>query len=177
MGQPEYMTITNAQIRAIKTGQRALGMDDDTYRDMLLEHFNVSSCTQLTRMQAGKAIELLRGFGWQEQRRVPRKPPRRRPGKSEGVLRLVTARELEKIGVLTGLIKWRYKNGFSLWMKKRLHITRVRTDEDAFKVIEGLKKMFENGMKKQHGHEWWRMDFNDPDIMDYIELHCPERYR
>jgi len=51
--------ISKPQIRAIKTLQGKLGLDDEVYRDFLRESFRVSSCTQLTRAQAGRAIEAL----------------------------------------------------------------------------------------------------------------------
>ena len=51
--------ITKPQIRAIKTLQSKLGLDDETYRAFLGESFGAGSCTQLTRAQAGRAIEAL----------------------------------------------------------------------------------------------------------------------
>lgn len=60
--------ITKPQIRAIKTLQSRLGLDDATYRAFLSESFNTNSCTQLTRAQAGRAIEAL-------QRQLEGSPP------------------------------------------------------------------------------------------------------
>jgi len=51
--------ITRPQIRAIKTLQGKLGLPDEVYRDFLRESFGAGSCTQLTRAQAGRAIEAL----------------------------------------------------------------------------------------------------------------------
>jgi len=51
--------ITKPQIRAIKTLQGKLGLDDEVYRDFLRESFGAESCTQLSRAQAGRAIEAL----------------------------------------------------------------------------------------------------------------------
>lgn len=51
--------ITKPQIKAIKTLQGKLGLDDATYRDFLRESFRADSCTQLSRAQAGRAIEAL----------------------------------------------------------------------------------------------------------------------
>jgi len=53
--------ITRAQIRAIKTLQGRLRLDDETYREFLNEAYGVRSCTKLTREQAGSAIEALQG--------------------------------------------------------------------------------------------------------------------
>ena len=51
--------ISKPQIRAIKTLQGKLGLPDDVYRDFLRESFGAGSCTQLSRAQAGRAIEAL----------------------------------------------------------------------------------------------------------------------
>ena len=51
--------ITRPQIRAIKTLQGKLGLPDEVYRDFLRESFGARSCTQLSRAQAGRAIEAL----------------------------------------------------------------------------------------------------------------------
>jgi len=51
--------ITKPQIKAIKTLQSKLGLPDEVYRDFLRESFRVDSCTQLSRAQAGRAIEAL----------------------------------------------------------------------------------------------------------------------
>ena len=39
-------------------------------------------------------------------------------------------------------------------MKARMGVERVRTAYDAWIVIEGLKKMFENKMRKDFGPDW-----------------------
>ena len=84
---------------------------------------------------------------------------------------------LDKIAAVAALIRWRVDGGLGLWMEKRLGIDRVRTGSDAYRVIEGLKKMFENAMKKEHGPDWWVKVYGDPGIELYIREHCPVRYR
>lgn len=46
------MTITKEQIKIIKTLQGKLGIDDDTYRDMLYNGYEVKSCKELTYHKA-----------------------------------------------------------------------------------------------------------------------------
>jgi len=41
-------------------------------------------------------------------------------------------------------------------------------------VIEGLKKMFENGMKKRYGPDWWGMEWADRKVSEYISYHRPK---
>jgi hypothetical protein len=52
------MKIEHKQIRVIKALQRALSMDEDTYRAML-GGFRVESCTELTQQQAADLINRL----------------------------------------------------------------------------------------------------------------------
>lgn len=53
--------ISKAQIAAIKTAQRARGLEDEDYRAMLWSLFRVTSCTQLTQAQAGVVLDRLNG--------------------------------------------------------------------------------------------------------------------
>lgn len=60
MRTPSAWPISKAQIAAIKTAQRARGLDEEAYR-ALLRQFNVTSCTQLTQAQAGVVLDRLNG--------------------------------------------------------------------------------------------------------------------
>ena len=193
----ERAPITKAQIRMIKSLQRN-NLDDVEYREILEKHFRVTSCTQLSQRQAGVLIDLFAKWGFFVQtprRRVKRVervktvenvgvPPRRdacpqkkagaprRPGKTpKNVVRLASREQHEKIAALAGLITWRVEDGLSLWMQKRMKVERVRTAREAFLVIEGLKKMFENEMKAQYGQNWWARAYEDEGVMRYIEEH------
>jgi hypothetical protein len=48
------------------------------------------------------------------------------------------------INALAGKIRWRVEDGFQRWMKKYIKIDQIRTDDEACKVIEGLKGMLIN---------------------------------
>ena len=48
------------------------------------------------------------------------------------------------VNALAGQIHWRKEDGFHLWMKKYIKIDRIKTEEEASAVIEGLKGMLEN---------------------------------
>jgi len=179
--------ISRGQIQIIKIAQKELGMDDDTYRAMLLEQFKVSSCTQLTRMEATRLIERFEILGFETKKRtrrtgssysgwVRRRRPQRETGREDGKLvRLASFQELAKIDALAALIDWEYRDGLKRWMEKRLRIDRVRTSREAWLVKEGLKKMFEHRMEKLCGKDWWDKQFDDPKIMRFIEEHRPRR--
>jgi len=169
--------ILKKQIQLIKIGQKQLGIDDSTYREMLQSNFGVSSCTKLSHIQAGKFITMLVSKGFKiipkKQKKYPKKSI---PRKGTNVIRLVNANEMKKIGVLNDLTGWS-PEAFNQWMIKKFGISKIKTAFDAFLVIEGLKGVFENRMKKQHGMDWWIRDFNEIDVRGYIKRHCPVKYK
>lgn len=182
--------ISKGQIQVIKIRQKEIGMEDDLYRDWLMSHFGVSSCTQLTKAQATKAIELLASYGTAIRTRGDgkgtsagqgnRRKHRDRQGvgrEGSKVIRLASSQEMGKIDALAALIDWEYRDGLKRWMEKRLKIDRVRTSREAWLVIEGLKKMFSIRMEKLCGKDWWTKKFDDPKVMRFIREHCPEGYR
>ena len=177
--------IAKKQITLIKIAQKQLGIDDGTYRDMLHCHFKVRSCTKLSYNQASLFIGVLKqkGFNIRRKRKssAKRSPTNKGlPRKKGNVVRLASRGELDKIGVLTSLIHWRVKDGFTAWLGKRFSIARVRTAQEAYRVIEGLKKMFENQMKSQHGENWWESacgGFDDPWVKRYIEEHSTKELK
>lgn len=172
--------ITKAQIRFIKTMQRK-NQSDDEYYEMLENRFGVSSCTQLTCKQARELIELYNTWGYatakkKTRKRTPTIPRKKRDGGNK-IIRLISASEKKKIIAISALINWMSSEDIENWMEGHFGITRVRTGQDAFLVIEGLKKMFENRMKKKHGPQWWQKSFSDLHVRRYISEHCPEEYR
>jgi len=182
--------IQKKQIQLIKIAQKQLGIDDETYRVMLMKRFRVDSCTKLSFFQAGAFIDVLKKRGFRpvygqrakgREQRAPVKQTKKTgftgqarrgvPRKKGNVVGLVSRGELDKIDVLAGLIAWKFDDGLSRWMQKRLKIDKVRTAYDAWRTIEGLKKMFENKMKSRFGKSWWTLVYEDPGVMRYIEEH------
>jgi len=178
--------IARKQIQIIKIAQKQLGIDDDIYREMLHSNFRVKSCTKLNYFQARRMIALLKEKGFTV--KPAKKPADRkacgglkdrdsgkcrasRPRRKANMVRLASQAELQKIQVLSWLISWRVKDGFTRWMSKRFSIERVKTAQEAYRIIEGLKKMFENQMRAQYGDDWPDLMFDDPVIQRYIKEH------
>jgi len=170
--------IEKRQITLIKIGQKSLGIDDATYRAMLAERFSVDSCTRLSRIQAAAFLSELRGKGFKPvyKGRPSRKPSPRPSGKSSprqagNMVRLASQAQHEKIAAVARLIDWRVRDGLTRWLFKRYSISRVKTAQEAFLAIEGLKKMFENQMKKHHGENWMLRTWENEDVARYIREH------
>ena len=189
------MNIRPKQIQIIKMAQRDLGLDDATYRTILHEAYGVDSCLRLTADQADALIDRFqaRGFAFKPNRKRttarkqwtqgqwgggkqrPVGTPRKEPGK---VVALATAAEIEKINAVASLVEWRFEDGLQRFLESRMGIKggKVRTAEEAYRAIEGLKKMFENAMKKAYGQDWWSLPFDEP-VEVYIREHAPAEYR
>lgn len=180
---------TKKQRQIIAIGCSQLGIDAETRHEMLMYRFGVDSSTKLTKSQAKLFLmELVRkGFRIIGDSLRPRfakrsnnaerlKNPAPRPH-SGNIVRLATREQHEKIAALAGLINWQYADGLERWMQKRLGIEKVRTAWDAWLVIEGLKKMFENHMKKKYGPSWKGLEYSDPAVEMYIREHGPATNR
>jgi hypothetical protein len=172
---------TKKQRQLIAIGCSQVGIDADMRHQILFDRYGVDSSTKLSKIQAEEFLRDLAGKGFKIN---PKKPARsrkspdgvaRKPG--AGVVRIASQAEHAKIEALAGLIHWRIENGFAAWLQKRFRIDRVRTSMEAFRVIEGLKKMFENQMKQAHGRDWWIGEYDDPGIITYIETHCPDNLK
>jgi hypothetical protein len=146
----------------------------DDKQILLCNRYGKKSTTDLSFAQAEELIDSFveQGFVIKSEKRryISRKKAIKggKKRKTGTVVAMATPAELAKIDALSGLIEWRRENGKNLWIKKRFGIDRVKTGEDAFKVIEGLKGMFENQMKKLHGAQWYRKDFEDIEICRFI---------
>ena len=160
--------ITIKQIKCIKTVQRKFQPDDE-YHEMLKLRFNVESCKDLTRAQAGKLIDLYKKWGWATNKESA-KPKRKTviPRQSGNMTKMVSPAQNMKIGVLAEMVEWRVKDGLTRWLSKRFRIDRVRTAQQAWQVTEGLKKMIERQMKTQYGPGWKSLDYDDSRIRRFI---------
>lgn len=130
--------ITPAQIRAIHVALSQRGIDDDDYRGLLRERFDVDSCKALTRRQASDLLVVLG-------QALPQPPgthkPRRRAKRPAGsnVHLMASPEQRRLIAELAGEIAWGTPDGYQGWLRRNQGLERVSTSVHAVRVIEGLK--------------------------------------
>lgn len=174
---------TKKQRQLIGIGCTKLGIDRALKEEVLMKRYGKSHTTEISKAQADDFLSELRSRGFATMSNTTAKARRiRRPEKSRGpkaknVVAIASAGQIDKINALSALIEWKYADGLSLWMKKRIGVDRVRTANDAWRVIEGLKKMFENAMTAKYGADWWVREWMDERVRTYVSEHCPEKYR
>ncbi|MYC11913.1 MAG: regulatory protein GemA [Holophagales bacterium] len=143
--------ITKGQIRAIHTALSALGIDDETYRALLRDEWDATSCKDLSRSEASELLDHLIGPMKKAKPRPVRmltrssaagkkeRPPRPLP---PGVARMASPAQRRLIDELRSEIEWRAGDaGYEVWLRRNMGLERVLTSSDAARVIEGLKAM------------------------------------
>ena len=143
--------ISANQIRAVHAALSGIGMDDETYRDLLSREFDgAASCKDLDLAQANELLNMLNGRQKkpaakrrQAQRRQPiqNPAPPRNDAADATVVHLMTPTQDAYIRDLRAKITWYAADGYQAWLKKALGLDRVRTSTEASDVIRGLKKM------------------------------------
>lgn len=154
-----------------------LGISKGDKKAMLQERYGKKSATDLSFADAEDLIDdfVARGFVIKSNKRRYLSRGKSIPGRKRkgSVVAMATQAELAKIDALANLIEWRVENGMARWIKKRFRIRQVKTSYEAFKVIEGLKGMFENQMKKRFGNEWWQLPHDDIEVCWFIAEYYP----
>jgi hypothetical protein len=111
--------------------------DRQEWEKLLTESYGVKSSKDLGVMQLRDLLDYCN---------LKKTAPSRIPvsGKTApGAIRLATASQLVLIDRLKEEVRWRAEDGFARWLAASFGLDRIRTSNDAHKIIEGLK-----GLKK-----------------------------
>jgi phage gp16-like protein len=123
----------------IHIGQKALGLDDDTYHDMLEATIGKDSAATMTVVELQRVVDHMRELGWQNERAAAAKAPRPwRPSDK---------RHVRKVWALWGAMAREGSLRDGSKQACRLFVERMTdcsdpewlTPDQANKVIEGLK--------------------------------------
>ncbi len=122
----------NADLAAIHVGKKALGLDDDTYRDFLFATTGHRSASELDSAQLRLVIERMRACGF---KKIPPRPADNAQDRM--------ARALYHECVRSGALRDRREKGFLKLAKKVTGVERLEwmNAEDANKLIEALKSI------------------------------------
>lgn len=146
------MKIDPKQLQLIHIARKQLGLADDTYRAIISGRTNgeKESSKDLTYHEADAVINYMVRLGFKIKskyvsKEVAAKRSQRRRGKVAGNLFILASfDQLKMVNALAGKIRWRFEDGYERWRKKYMKIDRIRTDDEACAVIEGLKGMLAN---------------------------------
>lgn len=138
------MQINSTQIKLIHVAKKQLKIDEELYRYMLSQLFDVESSKQLTYAQASTFIDELKKKGF----KIKKVRGQGSKVKAPNLIQLVSPQELRLIEHLKQDIRWQYHDGFMRWINRRFGIERIKTRKEAQKVIEGLKGMRETQNRK-----------------------------
>ena len=142
------------QIQLIHIARAQLGLDEDNYRTIIQARTKNKkhSSKDLTYFEADGLINYFKTLGFKIQsnyirtsgaarraRWQPANDCRKNKGAGGNVFVLPTPDQLAMIEALKSKVAWRAEDGFNLWQKKYLKIDRIKSLEDAQRVIEGLK--------------------------------------
>lgn len=140
------------QIQLIHIAQAQLGLSDEKYRAIIAGRTNgkKESSRDLSYAEATAVIDYMIRQGFRitskyVSREQAAKRAQRRKGKVAGNLVILASfDQLKMINALAAKIQWRFSDGFQRWMKKYMKIDRIKTEDEASAVIEGLKGMLIN---------------------------------
>jgi phage gp16-like protein len=126
---PKQAALRARRIKLVHTAKRALGLDDDAYRDLLAREAGARSAADLDLDQLGAVVEALRKAGFKATRRTLREPQHR----------LIAAlwRELHEAGAVAD----GSAGALSAFVRRQTGIERLEwlPAAEAGKVVEALK--------------------------------------
>lgn len=149
------MKIDPKQIQLIHIAKSQLGLTEANYRAIIAGRSSgkKESSADLTYAEADAVIDYMIKQGFRIKAKYTArvnaaKRAQRSRGRAAGNLLVIASQDqLNMINTLAGKIQWRVEDGFHRWMKKYIKIDLVKTDDQACRVIEGLKGMLDNEAK------------------------------
>lgn len=162
--------LRKAQIKTIKAGQRALGLDDETYRDLLEVHTGKRSAADLTLDEGKIVIEAMRQAGFDRGGR-----PGRRRGRAEETRQQAMVRRLWGDLYALGSIEHGGEEALNRWLERTCGVSArrfLKRAADANKAIEGLKDMLARDgcvlPDAEQARKWniWRTKASLPPLAD-----------
>lgn len=132
----------NKELALIHIAKTQLGLDDDTYRDLLFNIAGVRSSRELDNKGREQILQHMKTKGWQK--KTPARAARGAPKKSNSSIEPLIA----KIGALLTEMQlpWTYAHAIARQMWKRDRLEWCKPDE-----LRGIITALTNRLKKQNG--------------------------
>lgn len=146
--KPKKKTIRQKLLAKVHIAKKEMGLDDDTYRELLFTAFRVRSAKDLTDIQLTQLLDIFRECGWQQDKnkRYPDGFGRKKYenlGKRKG---FASPKQLRLIEALWDRVSRAKDKEAALrkFLENRFHVSHIKflSDEKASRVIDALKDMF-----------------------------------
>ncbi len=144
-------------VAAIHVAKKQLGLDDDTYRALLMRETGKNSVAKMTASEQRRVIEVLRNQGFKPASNAPQKG-----------LKGKFAKKLQALWIAAwnlGIVRDRKDAALISFVKRQTGLDHVRflhDPEDARRAIEGLKAW----MTREGGVDWTV----DPFLPDWLQV-------
>lgn len=129
---------TLAQNKKIWALKEELYLSEDNLRDVVSQVTQERSISRLSLEQASKVIDLLEGF-----LRKQKRATQAAKAKSGNVIQIANKKQQAMIRILAGKVKWRYEDGFQRFLKTRLNMSAIKTNEDVTTVKKALENIID----------------------------------
>lgn len=135
--QPKTLA-QNSKIWALK-GEMFLS--EDNLRDIVEQVTGERSISRLSMQQAREVLDRLEGY--KKRQKKTEKEARKKTG---NIILIANTKQQTMIRILADKVKWKYPDGFQRFLKSRLGLDAIKTNED----VTAVKKALENIINTQH---------------------------
>jgi len=137
--QPKTLA-QNSKIWALK-GEMFLS--EDNLREVVEQITGERSISRLSLQQARAVIDRLEDY-----KKRQKKSEREARAKSGNVILIANTKQRDMIRSMADQVKWKYPDGFQRFLKSRLGLDAIKTNEDVTAVKKALENMIETQRKK-----------------------------
>lgn len=132
------MPLNNSQKALLHVAKADLGLEDDTYRDILRSIAGVESSKDMTPIDFERVMARMKELGFKGQR--PHRPAKIRAA-SRDPLALPSPAQLHRLNTLFEELGWYQNERRVAFCKRMLRKPWPQTRQEANKIIEALKAM------------------------------------
>lgn len=133
----------NNKIWALKS---EMYLSEDNLRDVVMQVTGERSISRLSMQQARSVIDRLEDY---KSKQI--KAAKKARATAGNIILMVTKKQKAMIMALSNKVKWQYEDGFQRFLKSRLNLDAVKTNEDVTAVKKALENIIETQRLNKQG--------------------------